>query len=158
MRRKGTISLKDKAMAQEYVINGGNKTAAIAKTDKISMDKANNKLVMFDKPEVQNYIAKLLDKAGMDDESVAKRLGKLLKSSSSKASLKYARPEHLLKVSRMIFELKDRFPADRKQMDIRGININLTGKDSNELNQSLDDVMAELQALKDKTAHSDDIA
>lgn len=151
-KRKPT--LKQRQMVKEYMSNGGKKTAAIAKVTGLPMDKAGHRLDLMNNPVVENYMTKVLDKAGLTDEKMAVGLRKLFKRSASKASLKHSRPEHLLKTVRLSMELKDRFPADRKQVDVRGINVNLTGKNSQELSQSLDDVMDELQALKDKT-HSD---
>ena len=131
------------------LIRSGRKDLAVTEAYEISDPKRINRTAssILARPQVQKYIAEVLDRAGMTPEALAGDLRKLLTSALTARSLRKTVPADALRAIEMGFKLHDAFPADRKTLDVRSINLNLDGKNDDEINETIKQLSEEVKKL-----------
>lgn len=141
-RRKPT--LRQQKWAQEYLRNGGNGTQAALKAypDQKEVTAPTTGSRNKYNPIVQIYMQELLDQAGLTDGELATHLSLIIESSTKKKKLAKVTPADGLRGIEMAYKLKDRFPAQRKQIETRTISLNLEGE---ELLSTLEEKTKQLQ-------------
>ena len=107
-------------------------------------------------PKVQQYIADVLDRVGLGDEQLGHDLKKIIKSSTTRRSLKKTTPADGLRGIELSYKLRDRFPAERKQ--IEQISLKLEGKTEKELQLLLDSTIKDAQKYKELLTNDKDKA
>ena len=153
MKMKNTTvrkpTAKQKAFADNYLrtrhITKSVKPVYNAKNDKNAHRIGNYNLKS---KAVQNYMAKILNDAGLSDEILSDSLRKIIKSSTTRSSLKKIAPSDGLRGLELAFKLKDRFPANKQQIDKRELKIQLNSKTTKELKSMLDTTSKELLEFK----------
>lgn len=127
-RRDGKgLTQKQKNFAVQYLKNGGVATqAAVVAYPGIQLSTAataGHKNII--NPKVQNYMRELMDQAGLSDTEIATGLRTVMTAGLSKQSLAKASPKDALQAARMASELRDNFPAQRKEIKTLSINADL---------------------------------
>jgi phage terminase small subunit len=146
IKREPKLTIKRRKWANEYIKSGNAKASAMKVYD--TKDPATGASIGYDNvhnPTVHAYIQKVLNDEGLTDSKVARRLNKMLEASTSKEALSQAKVADGIRISELIFRLKDRFPAERKQIDKRTLTMSLKGKSSEELEAVLDNTISEAQ-------------
>lgn len=133
---------KQKAFAQDYIKSKNGTQSALKHYNTTSTKTASTIASRnLNLPSVINYIEKILDKSGLDDEALAIHLHKIIVSGTSKHSLKKSQPTDALRGIEMAYRLRDKFPSDR--VEKTEIKIQLQGKTDDELIKLLDDTTKE---------------
>lgn len=137
---------KQKRQAKEFV-KSGNITQSGLKAYKTTNPVVAYKLAKknLSNPVVKSYIEKILNKGGLSDEEITKQLRTIIYTSTKKHSLQKVSPSDGLKGIEMVLKLKDRFPAERKQVSKAELKVKLEGKTAEELAQVMVEQRAELK-------------
>lgn len=96
---------------------------------------------------IQSEIATVLDKAGLTDEYIADGLKTAVEKglTSERHTLSDG-----LRGLEMIAKLKDRFPAERKQIETKSLHLSLKGKSIEELEQEYNALIQDAQQFNTK--------
>jgi phage terminase small subunit len=102
------------------------------------------------KPYVQKYLKDRMEEAGLTDSAISKDLKKLVDAGLTEESLRKANPGHTLRAIQEINKLKDNYPVERKQIQTTSANVNIDvkGKNPQDLAQMLDGLSNELLTFK----------
>ncbi len=103
-------------------------------------------------PAVQNYIAQVLDDAGLDDTTFALHLRKIIQAGTTRRALKKASPADSLRGIEMGLKLKDRFPAEKRRIEKAEIKIDFTNKSPKQLQSMLNKKMKEIQQWQEENS------
>jgi hypothetical protein len=99
-------------------------------------------------PVVIDYMNGLLDNLGLTDEYIGLKIKTILDKSVTKQSLKHTQPSDGIRIAEMLYRLKDKFPAERKQITKQELRVSLSGKTTEELKSKLDSVMLEAKRYR----------
>jgi len=145
-------SMKMKKFAREYVRTGNGK-ASVLKTYNTKLDATASQIASknLKNPLVQEEIAKVLDKEGVTNSKVARGIKKIIEHGMRTKSLNEVKPSDTLKALEMAAKLKDLFPAERRQVEARTLNLNLEGKSQEELNDVLKNLENEMKSFRKMT-------
>lgn len=156
MRKEPTE--KQKRFAREFI-----KTGNITQSAKKHYQTKKNQVAYqigsrnLQNPTVKSYIEKVLKKYGLGDEELSNYLQKIILASTSRRSLKKVSPSDGLRGIEMSFRLKDRFPAEKRQITKQELQLKLEGKSIQELSTILGQQVTEAKrwlkligATKDK--------
>lgn len=141
------ISEKRKKFAIQYLKNGGNGTQA-AKASFPDAAISTQRLlgsVLPRNEKVVNYMRELMDQAGLSDTEIATGIRTVMTAGLSKQSLAKATPREALQAARMAAELRDSFPAQRKEVRKLTINADLEKLELPELLLKLDLLKSEAE-------------
>lgn len=138
----------DKRFAVEY-IKSGNATSAMAKVKPHITHGSAQQLGhrLLNRPAVQQYMLEIMDKSGLTDQQLANDLNSIVNAGTSDTALKEAKPADALRGIEMAYRLRDRFPAQKTQLDKREISIQLESKSPEELQDMLAKVASEAQSF-----------
>lgn len=102
---------------------------------------------LLKKPEIITEISNTLEKAGLTDEFIAQGLKDAVNIglSSERHTLSDG-----LRGLEMIAKLKDRFPAERKQIETKSLHLSLRGKSIEELEQEYQALIEDAQRFNTK--------
>jgi hypothetical protein len=94
---------------------------------------------------VQREISKVLDKAGLTDDQLSEHLNTAINKGINSDRVVLA---DALRGIEMALKLKDKFPAERKQIDTRSISYSLKGKSMEELQERYQELIGEAKEYK----------
>lgn len=102
---------------------------------------------LLTRDNIQSEIATVLDKAGLTDEYIADGLKTAVEKGLS--SERHTLSDGLRGIE-MIAKLKDRFPAERKQIETKSLHLSLRGKSIEELEQEYNALIQDAQEFNTK--------
>jgi len=123
--------------ASQSVVNAGYK----AKNPEVSASQ------LLRNNNVQDEIKTVLDKAGLTDEYIAQGLKTAVEKGLS--SDRHTLSDGLRGIE-MIAKLKDKFPAERKQIETKSLHLSLKGKSIEELEQEYQALIEDAQRFNTK--------
>lgn len=123
--------------ASQSVVNAGYK----AKNPEVSASQ------LLKNNNVQDEIKTVLDKAGLTDEYIAEGLKTAVEKGLS--SDRHTLSDGLRGIE-MIAKLKDKFPAERKQIETKSLHLSLRGKSIEELEQEYQALIEDAQEFNTK--------
>lgn len=138
------LNVKRKKFIKHYVKTGNKRESAIiAGYSPRSAHSTANELL--NNPEIKGEITRVLDGIGLTDT----KLGTDLKTAIDKgvASDRITLADGLRGIE-MALKLKDKFPAERKQIDTRSISYSLKGKSIEELQERYNELLGEAREYK----------
>lgn len=142
------ITAKQKAFAQEYLRTGKQSQAVMKAYNTTNKKYASSHAVRVLKSKpVKEYMKRLLDKAGMSDDEIARGLKVIKDAGLSKESLSRATPDHALRAMQEASKLKDLYPAEKKHIKQQNVSMNFDNKSSTELMELLSQQQKELEAF-----------
>lgn len=143
-----TASYKQRKFVNNYLKHGNQKRAAMETfgvPEKQAGKKAHD---IINHPMTQAYMKRILDKANLSDDAIARGLKLIMDAGLSEKSLKTATPAHALKAIQEASKLKDLYPAEKKEIHKKEMRINLEGKSVQELTKMLNDLANEAKTFK----------
>ena len=123
--------------ASQSVVNAGYK----AKNPEVSASQ------LLRNTNIQDEIKTVLDKAGLTDEYIAEGLKTAVEKGLS--SDRHTLSDGLRGIE-MIAKLKDKFPAERKQIETKSLHLSLKGKSIEELEQEYQALIEDAQEFNTK--------
>lgn len=123
--------------ASQSVVNAGYK----AKNPEVSASQ------LLRNTNIQDEIKTVLDKAGLTDEYIAQGLKTAVEKGLS--SDRHTLSDGLRGIE-MIAKLKDKFPAERKQIETKSLHLSLKGKSIEELEQEYQALIEDAQEFNTK--------
>lgn len=102
---------------------------------------------LLKKDIIQDEIKSVLDKAGLTDEYIAEGLKVAVEKGLS--SERHTLSDGLRGIE-MIAKLKDKFPAERKQIETKSLHLSLKGKSIEELEQEYNALIQDAQQFNTK--------
>lgn len=123
--------------ASQSVVNAGYK----AKNPEVSASQ------LLRNTNIQDEIKTVLDKAGLTDEYIAEGLKTAVEKGLS--SDRHTLSDGLRGIE-MIAKLKDKFPAERKQIETKSLHLSLKGKSIEELEQEYQALIEDAQRFNTK--------
>lgn len=140
------INPKQRRFAKEYVKTGNvTQSAKNAGYSEQSAHVIGSRLLKKD--TIQDEIKSVLDKAGLTDEYIAEGLKTAVEKGLS--SERHTLSDGLRGIE-MIAKLKDRFPAERKQIETKSLHLSLRGKSIEELEQEYQSLIEDAQRFNTK--------
>lgn len=144
-------SLKEKRFVAEYLKTGSKTKAGLKAYD---TDKPKNASVIghyvLKRPHVINYMERLLEEEGVSDSKIAKKLNDIIDAGTTQSMLKSATPTNALEALKFSAKLKDRLPAERKEINQQTaqLNLDVRGASEEDLQAKLDAVLGEIRDFK----------
>lgn len=148
--RRQPITPKQKNFVHEY-LKSGNATDAIQKSYNVKnrrVANSNASKILYN-PNVIKYMESVLDKAGLDDDTLVNHLKRVIDIGIATEASKKATPADSLRGLEMAFRLKDRFPATKTVLDKKEVSIKLDGKNQEQLLEQLDEVRKQIQGFSE---------
>lgn len=102
---------------------------------------------LLKKPEIQTEISNTLERAGLTDDYIAEGLRTAVEKGLS--SERHTLSDGLRGIE-MIAKLKDKFPAERKQIETKSLHLSLRGKSIEELEQEYNALIQDAQSFNTK--------
>lgn len=102
---------------------------------------------LLKKPEIQTEISNTLERAGLTDDYIAEGLRTAVEKGLS--SERHTLSDGLRGIE-MIAKLKDKFPAERKQIETKSLHLSLKGKSIEELEQEYNALIQDAQEFNTK--------
>lgn len=102
---------------------------------------------LLKKPEIITEISNTLEKAGLTDDYIAEGLKTAVEKGLS--SERHTLSDGLRGIE-MIAKLKDKFPAERKQIETKSLHLSLRGKSIEELEQEYQSLIEDAQRFNTK--------
>lgn len=99
-------------------------------------------------PTTIEYMKRILDKAGIDDNKIANGLKMIMEAGLRESSLKQAKPTDALNAIKEAAKLKDLYPAEKKKIEKKTLSIKLDGKSPQELQDLLKTQEEELRKFR----------
>ena len=131
IENKGNISKSVKELSKEYIkenpqswINKSHVRTYVGEQ-------------VLDRPAVRNYLQKILESAGLSQETMAKKLKVIVGAGTGKRALREAKVKDALVALRMGFELSDSFPSTKIETKSTNLDIQLKATNPDELNDLL---------------------
>lgn len=96
---------------------------------------------------VQDLVQKELDKVGLKEGKVAKKLNQIIDSGTLKSKLKHSNPKLALQALDMVNKMRGSYAPERKQIDRKSqnLNVNLQGKNMSELLQEVANLQSQMK-------------
>lgn len=147
------LTNKQNLFAKYYAMGKSGKDAAIIAgySEHSAEEIASENLT---KPEILKRIEAILNKAGLSDEALAARLQKAIDAGLGQR----ANNADAIKGIKMAYELKDRFPSSKQQIDINQdaeLRIKLQSMTNEELQQNLNEITAKTQYYLNRLKESE---
>lgn len=130
-------SLKQRKFIKEYV-KSGNATQSAIKSGYSPKTAYSIGSELLSKPVIQSEIKEVLDKTGLTDEYLATGLKTAIDKglSSDRKTLADG-----IRSIELVARLKDKFPAERKQIETKSLHLSLKGKSIEELQEQYQELI-----------------
>jgi len=125
MAKRKRVTAKQKNYVKEYIRNGENGTQAVLSTYNTKSARNASHIAMRNKksPLVQQYMRKVLEKAGMTDDYIAEGLRKGFDAGTGEDALRKATLADSIRIAEMGYRLSDRFPATKKKIEKKTLTV-----------------------------------
>ena len=141
-----SLNPKQRKFIKEY-IKTGNATQSVVRAGYKSKNPEVSASQLLRNANVQDEIKNVLDKAGLTDEYLANGLKEAIEKglSSERRTLSDG-----IRSIELVARLKDKFPAERKQIETKSLHLSLKGKSIEELQEEYEALIEEAQRFNSK--------
>ena len=140
MPKGDKLTLKQRKFVKEYIRTGNGSQAVKLAGYNVKSDLSANATASdnLSKPIIQRSIAKVLDQAGLTDDRLADDLDYIIDRAKDSDKITVA---DALRGLDMSFKLKDKYPAERKQIETKNLTMTLKGTSLQELSEQLQELL-----------------
>jgi hypothetical protein len=144
------IKLKERRFVKKYLETGNLGKAAEGVFNINPKYQSSYGSTVIRRPRVKAYLEELLDEYGLSDEKIARKIKKIVDAGTRRKPLRETSAQTALEALKFTAKLKDIVPSTKVEQKTATLNLDLSAKNDEELQEALNTLSQEIKSFQKK--------